>query len=133
MAQEVEKVHIKRGTLHEDGSRSLFLSSKGNAKTEVRSDFKMPMSDIWQWRLTTYHETKINNYPKPPIDRILWKPGEKEARGKARDTVTSALLERPENDKKSRETSDLDVAEGTKADNDAVKRAKAPHFPPFSL
>jgi len=80
IAQEVEKICIKRGKLHEDGTRDLSLTSKRHGKTDMKSDFKIPASNIWQWRLTPDYETKINNYPEPPVANVLWKPGEKEAR-----------------------------------------------------
>lgn len=135
MAQEIEKVHIKRGTLHEDGTRDISIVSKAYGKTDITSDLNMPMSNFWHWRLTPDYETKINNYPKPPIEKILWKPGEKEARRKARGTVGSVVPQKTTiYEKPIEETRKLDVPEGTKADNDtAAKRAKAPDFPAFSL
>ncbi|OJA14665.1 hypothetical protein AZE42_02408 [Rhizopogon vesiculosus] len=125
MAREVEKVHIKRGKLHEDGTRDLSLTSKGFGKADMKSDFKMPISDIWQWRLTPDYETKTNNYPKPPIEKILWQQGEKEARRNARDTKPSAVLGKTEKYKKpTNETRELGMPEGIK-----TTRANAPDFP----
>lgn len=120
IAKEVEKIHIKRGKLHEDGTRDLSLVSKGYGKTQMKSDLSMPASDIWHWRLTPDYETKISNYPKPPIDKILWKPGEKEARRKAHDSTSSAVVGKTE--KPTEETREL---------NDLIKvvRAIAPEFP----
>jgi hypothetical protein len=159
MAREIEKVHIKRGKLHEDGTRDISIVSKAYGKTEITSDLNMPISDFWHWRLTPDYETKINNYPKPPIEKILWQPGEKESRKKAHRSVGSVLLqqttkyEKPteetgkldvskglkvDNDvvlqqlkKPIEETRKLDIPEGIKADNDVVKRVKAPSFPAF--
>lgn len=134
MAQEVEKVHIKRGKLHEDGTRDISIVSKAYGKTEITSDLNMPMSSFWHWRLTPDHKTKINNYPKPPIEKILWKPGEKEARKRARETVGSvAPRQRTERYEKPIEgTEKLNVREGIKADDDVAKRTKTPEFPAFS-
>jgi len=128
MAREVEKVFIKRGKLHEDGTRDLSISSKGYGKIEMKSDFSMPMSSIWQWRLTPDHATNINNYPEPPIDKILWKPGEKEARRKARKTTSSTVQEKIEKSKQpAKATRVLDSPEVVKA-----TRANAPDFPAFN-
>ncbi|KIK48831.1 hypothetical protein CY34DRAFT_20476 [Suillus luteus UH-Slu-Lm8-n1] len=84
MAREIEKVHIRRGKLYEDGTREISVVSKAYGKTEITSDLDMPTSNIWRWRLTPDYETKVINYPKPPIEKLLWKPGEKESRRKAR-------------------------------------------------
>jgi len=116
IAQEVEKILIRRGKLHEDGTRDLSLTSKIHGKTDMKSDFKMPTSNIWQWRLTPDYETKIDNYPEPPIAKILWKPGEKEARKEAH-----AAEKREKLAKKTRE---LHVPAPVKA-----TRANAPDFP----
>jgi hypothetical protein len=125
LAREVEKVHIRRGKLHEDGTRDLSLVSKGYGKMDMKSDFNMPTSEIWHWRLTPDYENKINNYPEPPIDKILWQPGEKEARRKARQTPPSAALGKTKKFKNpSEETRELHVSEGVKA-----ARANAPDFP----
>ncbi|KAG1874477.1 hypothetical protein DFJ58DRAFT_650998 [Suillus subalutaceus] len=134
MAQEIEKVHIKRGKLHEDGTRDMSIVSKAYGKTEITSDLNMPMSNIWHWRLTPDYKTKINNYPEPPIEKILWKPGEKEARRRARGTVGSVVLQQTKKyEKPIEETGKLDVPERIKADNDVAKRVKAPDFPAFGL
>ncbi|KAG1892516.1 hypothetical protein F4604DRAFT_1565694 [Suillus subluteus] len=134
MAQEIEKVHIKRGKLHEDGTRDMYIVSKAYGKTEITSDLNMPMSNIWHWRLTPDYKTKINNYPEPPIEKILWKPGEKEARRRARGTVGSVVLQQTKKyEKPIEETGKLDVPERIKADNDVAKRVKAPDFPAFGL
>jgi hypothetical protein len=121
MAQEIEKVHIKRGKLHEDGTRDISIVSKAHGKAEITSDLNMPMSNIWHWRLTPDYKTKINNYPKPPIEKILWKPGEKEARRRARGTVGSVVLEQTKNyETPVVEAEKLDVPKGMKADDDVV-------------
>ncbi|KAG1833091.1 hypothetical protein EV424DRAFT_1367034, partial [Suillus variegatus] len=88
-AREIEEVHIKRGQLHEDGTRDLSIVSKAYGKTEITSDSNKSMSNVWHWRLTPDYETKIYNYSKPPIEKILWKPGEQEARRRARGSVDS--------------------------------------------
>lgn len=154
MAREIEKVHIRRGKLHEDGTRDISIVSKAHGKTEITSDLDMPTSTIWHWRLTPDYETNINNYPKPPIEKILWKPGEKESRRKAYRSTGSALLQQP-----TEETGTLDVPKGLETDNDVVlqqtkkyerpieetgkldipegikatssKRVEAPNFPAF--
>lgn len=121
MAREIEKVHIKRGKLHEDGTRDISIVSKAHGKTDITSDLNMPISNIWHWRLTPDYMTKINNYPKPPIEKILWKPGEKESRRKAHGSVGSVLLQQTKKYEKSmEETGKLDVPKGLKADNDVV-------------
>ncbi|KAG1806852.1 uncharacterized protein HD556DRAFT_1198542, partial [Suillus plorans] len=51
-AREIEEVHIKRGQLHEDGTRDLSIVSKAYGKTEITSDSNMSMSNVWHWRLT---------------------------------------------------------------------------------
>lgn len=121
MAREIEKVHIKRGKLHEDGTRDISIVSKAYGKTDITSDLNMPISNIWHWRLTPDYMTKINNYPKPPIEKILWKPGEKESRRKAHGSVGSVLLQQTKKyEKPMEETGKLDVPKGLKADNDVV-------------
>lgn len=160
MAREIEKVHIRRGKLYEDGTREISVVSKAYGKTEITSDLDMPTSNIWRWRLTPDYETKIINYPKPPIEKLLWKPGEKESRRKAR--ADSVLLQQTKKYEKPteetgksdvpkglesdndvvlqqtkkyerpiEETGKLDTPQGIKPDNDVAKRVEAPDFPAF--
>ncbi|KAG1872562.1 hypothetical protein C8R48DRAFT_694822 [Suillus tomentosus] len=68
-AREIEEVHIKRGQLHEDGTRDLSIVSKAYGKTEITSDSNVFMFNVWHWRLTPDYETKMYNYPKPPIEK----------------------------------------------------------------
>ncbi|KAG2135872.1 uncharacterized protein EDB93DRAFT_1254124 [Suillus bovinus] len=131
MAREIEKVHIKRGKLHEDGTRDISIVSKAHGKTDITSHLNMPESSIWRWRLTPDYETKINNYPKPPIEAILWKPGEKEARRKARGGIDSAILQQTKKyEKPMEETGKLDMSMGIKAINDAILQQTKGHEKP---
>lgn len=111
-AREIEEVHIKRGQLHEDGTRDLSIVSKAYGKIEITSDSNVSMSNVWHWRLTPDYKTKVYNYPKPPIEKILWKPGEKEARRRARGSVDSVILQQTKKCEKPMEkTEKLDVPE----------------------
>lgn len=71
------------------------------ARQKITSDLNMPISNVWHWRLPPDYETKIYNYPKHPIEKILWKPGE-EARMRARGSVHSVILQQTKKNTKSR-------------------------------
>ncbi|KIJ70013.1 hypothetical protein HYDPIDRAFT_35455 [Hydnomerulius pinastri MD-312] len=85
-AGEVEKVHIKRGAMTEDGKRELSIRSKKVGRTDIVGD--APSTSFWRWRLLPDYGTRLNSYPKPPIEKFLAKPKD------AQESITSLLSRR---------------------------------------
>ncbi|KIK98004.1 hypothetical protein PAXRUDRAFT_824386 [Paxillus rubicundulus Ve08.2h10] len=72
-AKEIEKVHIKRGAMIEDGKRELSVRSKVAGRTELVGE--APKDNFWRWRLRPDHASRANSYPAPPIHKFLKDPG----------------------------------------------------------
>lgn len=75
-AKEIEKVHIKRGAMIEDGKRELSIRSKVAGRTELVGE--APKDNFWRWRLLPDHASRANSYPAPPIYNFLKDPGEEQ-------------------------------------------------------
>lgn len=73
-AKEIEKVHIKRGTMTEDGKRELSVRSKVVGRTDAVGE--APTANSWKWRLLPPDASRKIRYPVPPIHKFLKNPGE---------------------------------------------------------